>query len=439
MNVAVVGQGFVGLTLSVFLAQKNVNVIGIENNQKKLEIIKNWKSPFFEPKLAENLEKCSKLKNIQFIESLKPIFNKIDIIYICVPTPNKKNSIDLTFLKNIIYEICELLEKTKKKPMIVVKSTISPTTSNLLIEIISKKSHKTLGTDYFFVVNPEFLREGSAIDDQVNPHIIVIGCEDSKSRNKINNFYNKLYSKKIPRTFTNFSTAELIKYSNNAFLATKISFINSVSNLCEKIPGANVDDVSKAIGIDPRIGPLFLKAGPGFGGSCLPKDLNSFISVYKNFGIQPILLNSVKNVNDTQFQQIFSILKNKFKNLEGKTISILGMSFKENSDDLRESRSILLINKLLKANCKVKVFDSFALENAKLLFKNSIEYCNSIHECSKNSDCLIIMNEDDKFKKISKKDISNMRRKFILDTRRILKISNVEYVALGKNFVQNNN
>ena len=433
MNVAVVGQGFVGLTLSVFLAQKNVKVFGVENNLKKLKIIKNWKSPFFEPKLDENLKKCSKLKTIQFVESLKPIFNKIDIVYICVPTPNKKNSIDLTFLKNVIYEISQLLEKTKKKPMIVIKSTIAPTTSNLLIEIISKKSNKILGKDYFFVVNPEFLREGSAIDDQMNPHLIVIGCEDSKSQNKINNFYKKLYPKKIPRSFTNFSTAELIKYSNNAFLATKISFINSISNLCEKIPGANVDDIAKAIGIDPRIGPLFLKAGPGFGGSCLPKDLNSFISVYKNFGIQPLLLNSVKNVNDKQFQQIFSILKNRFKKLQGKTISILGISFKENSDDLRESRSILLINKLLRVNCKVKVFDSFALENTRLLFKNSIEYCNSIHECSKNSDCLIIMNEDDKFKNIRRNDISNMRRKFVLDTRRILKISDIEYVALGKN------
>ena len=357
----------------------------------------------------------------------------MDIIYICVPTTNKKNSIDLKFVKNVIYEISYLLTKTEKKPLIIIKSTIAPRTTTSLLEIISKNSKKILGVDYFFVVNPEFLREGSALDDQMNPHLIVIGCEDSKSQNKIKNFYKKLYSKKIPRTFTNFSTAELIKYSNNAFLATKISFINSISNLCEKIPGANVDDVAKAIGTDPRIGPLFLKAGPGFGGSCLPKDLNSFISVYKNFGIQPVLLNSVKNVNDQQLQQIFSILKNRFKRLQGKTISVLGISFKENSDDLRESRSVMLIKQLLNTNCKVQVFDSLALENTKKLFKNSVKYCNSIYECSKSSDCLIIMNEDDRFKKITKRDISDMRRKFILDTRRILKISDIEYVALGKN------
>ena len=433
MNVAVVGQGFVGLTLSVFLGLNKYKVFGVENNQKKLKIIQNGKSPFFEPKLDKNLKKCLKLKTIQFVESLKPIFNEMDIIYICVPTPNKKNSINLKFVKNVIYEISYLLTKTEKKPLIIIKSTIAPRTTTSLLEIISKNSKKILGVDYFFVVNPEFLREGSALNDQINPHLIVIGCEDSKSQNKIKNFYKKLYSKKIPRTFTNFSTAELIKYSNNAFLATKISFINSISNLCEKIPGANVDDVAKAIGTDPRIGPLFLKAGPGFGGSCLPKDLNSFISFYKNFGIQPTLLNGVKNVNDKQSNQIFSILKNQFKKFEGKTISILGISFKENSDDLRESRSVLLIKQLLNANCKIKVYDSLALENTMKLFKNSITYCNSISECSKNSDCLIIMNADDKFKRITKKDILGMRQKFILDARRILKISDVKYLALGIN------
>ena len=433
MNVAVVGQGFVGLTLSVFLGLKKLQVFGIENNQNKLKIIKTGKSPFFEPNLDKNLKKCLNLKNLQFVESLNPIFSKLDIIYICVSTPNKNNSIDLKFIKNVIYEISFLLKTTKKKPMIIIKSTVAPQTTNSLIEILSKNSKKTLGIDYFLIVNPEFLREGYALDDQMNPHLIVIGCEDLKSKNKIKNFYKKIYSEKIPRTFTNFSTAELIKYSNNAFLATKISFINSISNLCEKIPGANVDDVSNAIGFDPRIGPLFLKAGPGFGGSCLPKDLNSFISVYKNFGLQPTLLNSVKNVNEKQSNQIYTILKNRLKQLSGKTISILGISFKENSDDLRESRSVILIKKLLDSNCKIKVYDSLALKNTMKVFKNSIKYYNSISDCAKNSDCLVIMNSDDEFKRITQKNISGMNQKLILDSRRILNISGVEYIALGKN------
>lgn len=433
MNVAVVGQGFVGLTLSVFLSSKQLKVYGVENNQNKLEILQNGKSPFFEPNLDKNLKKCLKLETLQFVESLNSIFSKIDVVYICVPTPNRNNSIDLKFINNVISEISHLLKSTKKKPMIIIKSTVAPQTTNLLLKILSKNSNKILGLDYFLIVNPEFLREGSALDDQMNPHLIVMGCEDSKSQHKIKNFYKKLYPEKIPRNYTNFSTAELIKYSNNAFLATKISFINSISNLCEKIPGANVDDVANAIGADPRIGSLFLKAGPGFGGSCLPKDLNSFISVYKNFGIQPILLNSVKNVNEKQSNQIYSILKNRLEQLSGKTISILGISFKENSDDLRESRSIILIKKLLNSNCKIKVYDSLALENTMKVFKNSVEYCNSISDCAKNSDCLVIMNSDDEFKRITQKNISGMNQKLILDSRRILNISGVEYIALGKN------
>ena len=438
MNVAVVGQGFVGLTLSVFLGLKKLQVFGIENNQNKLKIIKTGKSPFFEPNLDKNLKKCLNLKNLQFVESLNPIFSKLDIIYICVSTPNKNNSIDLKFIKNVIYEISFLLKTTKKKPMIIIKSTVAPQTTNSLIEILSKNSKKILGIDYFLIVNPEFLREGSALDDQMNPHLIVIGCEDLKSKNKIKNFYKKIYSEKIPRTFTNYSTAELIKYTNNAFLATKITFINSISNLCEKIPGANVDDVARAIGLDPRIGPYFLKAGPGFGGSCLPKDLTSFIHVYKSFDVPSTLLNSVKNVNEKQLEQILRILENKLKKISGKTISILGLSFKENSDDIRESRSIKLIQNILKKKCTINVFDPLALENTKNFFKDKLVYCNSISECLKNSDCVIIMNSEKKFKQISNQDIQNMRRQLIIDSRRIIEqkikeMPKVEYVALGIN------
>jgi UDPglucose 6-dehydrogenase len=438
MNVAVVGQGFVGLTLSVFLGLKKLQVFGIENNQNKLKIIKTGKSPFFEPNLDKNLKKCLNLKNLQFVESLNPIFSKLDIIYICVSTQNKNNSIDLKFIKNVIYEISFLLKTTKKKPMIIIKSTVAPQTTNSLIEILSKNSKKILGIDYFLIVNPEFLREGSALDDQMNPHLIVIGCEDLKSKNKIKNFYKKIYSEKIPRTFTNYSTAELIKYTNNAFLATKITFINSISNLCEKIPGANVDDVARAIGLDPRIGPHFLKAGPGFGGSCLPKDLTSFIHVYKSFDVPSTLLNSVKNVNEKQLEQILRILENKLKKISGKTISILGLSFKENSDDIRESRSIKLIQSILKKKCTINVFDPLALENTKNFFKDKLVYCNSISECLKNSDCVIIMNSEKKFKQISNQDIQNMRRQLIIDSRRIIEqkikeMPKVEYVALGIN------
>jgi UDPglucose 6-dehydrogenase len=438
MNVAVIGQGFVGLSLSVFLASKKINVFGVENNQEKLLILQSGKSTFFEPKLNNYMQKCLQTKNLQFVDSLDLIFNKLDVIYICVPTPNKKSSINLTYIKNVITQIEKLLKHTSKKPLIVVKSTISPGTSQQLVDILSKNNKNILGRDYYFVINPEFLREGSAMNDQFNPHIIVMGTKESKSKNKIMNFYAQLYNKKIPRISTNYSTAELIKYSNNAFLATKISFINSISNLCEKISGANVDDIAKAIGLDPRIGPYFLKAGPGFGGSCLPKDLTSFIHVYKSFDVPSTLLNSVKNVNEKQLEQILRILQNKFKTISGKTISILGLSFKENSDDIRESRSIKLIQNILKENCTINVFDHLALENTKKIFKDKLVYCNSVSECLKNSDCVIIMNSEKRFKQISKQNIQNMRRRLIIDSRRIInqkikEMPKIEYVALGIN------
>ena len=438
MNIGVVGQGFVGLSLSVFLASKKIQVFGVENNEEKLSVLKNGKSTFFEPKLNNVLQKCLEQKNLKFVNSLKPIFNKLDVVYICAPTPNKKSSINLTYIKNVISEIQKLLNHTTKKPLIVIKSTISPGTSKLLVNILSKNYKYILGENFYFAVNPEFLREGSAINDQFNPHILVIGTEEIKSKNKIQSIYKKLYSKQIPRIFTNFSSAELIKYTNNAFLATKISFINSISNLCEKIPGANVDDIAEAIGLDPRIGPYFLKAGPGFGGSCLPKDLISFIDVYKSFDVSPTLFNSVKNVNDKQLEQILKILENKFNKISGKTISILGLSFKENSDDIRESRSIKLIQNIIKKNCAINVFDSLALENTKQIFKNKLVYCTSVSECLKNSDCVIIMNSEKIFKQISKQNIETMRRQLIIDSRRIIeqkikKIPKLEYVALGVN------
>jgi len=438
MNVAVIGQGFVGLSLSIFLASKKFNVYAVENNPEKLLILQSGKPTFFEPKLNNYLQKCLHAKNLQFIDSINSIFNKLDVIYVCVSTPNKKSSINLMYINNVIAQIEQLLKGTSKKPLIIVKSTISPGTSQKLINILSKNTQNILGNDYYFVVNPEFLREGSAMDDQFNPHILVMGTEENKSKNKIKFFYEQLYSKKIPRTFTNYSTAELIKYTNNAFLATKISFINSISNLCEKIPGANVDDIARAIGLDPRIGPDFLKAGPGFGGSCLPKDLTSFIHVYKSFDVPSTLLNSVKNVNEKQLEQILRILENKLKKISGKTISILGLSFKENSDDIRESRSIKLIQSILKEKCTINVFDPLALENTKNFFKNKLVYCNSISECLKNSDCVIIMNSEQIFKQISKQDIQNMRRQLIIDSRRIIEqkikeIPKTEYIALGIN------
>ena len=260
MNISIIGQGFVGLSLSVVLGSKNFSVNAIENNFDKLSQLRAGKSPFYEPKLNFFLKKSLKTKKLQFFDSIKNIFDKTNIIFITVPTPNKNGKIDLTYIENVIKNLIPLIDNSSKKITIVIKSTIAPGTTEKFIIPLLSQSKKKSGKDFFLAINPEFLREGFAIDDQLNPHVVVIGCQNNETMKILKNFYQKIYPKKIPIVFTNYATAELIKYSNNAFLATKISFINSISNLCQTIPGSNVDEVAKVIGMDPRIGSLFFES-----------------------------------------------------------------------------------------------------------------------------------------------------------------------------------
>jgi len=433
MNIAIIGMGFVGLTLALVLASKKINVYGIESDKTKLEFLNKGKSYFYEPKLDELLVRTLKSKKLNFSSNLKKIFSKLDVIFITVGTPTVKGKTDLKSLKKVIKNLGDLIKDSKNQPLLVIKSTIPPSTSqNVIIPLLEKTSKKVLGEDYFLATNPEFLQEGTAIDNQFFPHVIVIGTTDEKSKKLLVNLYKKIYRKQIPRFYTNYSVAELIKYANNAFLATKISFINSISNLCQQIPGGSIDDVAKVIGMDKRIGPLFLKAGPGYGGSCLPKDLDSIISTFKNYGIKPYLFEGVKQVNDIQINQIIKLLKTNINSLENKTISILGLSFKENSDDIRKSRSIKLIEKLLEFDCKLKVHDPKAISKTKEIFKDKLEYYSKIKDCLNSSDCAIIMTPWAEYKNLTK-EFDGMKNKVIIDTRRILKTRNlkINYSALG--------
>lgn len=433
MKVTIIGQGFVGLSLSVVLASKKIQVNAIDINKEKILNLKKAKPPFYEPNLDISLKKCIKLKTIEFYYSHDQVKALGEIIFIAVPTPNINGKINLDFVSSVLNNILPSLKNMNTKPVVVIKSTIAPGTTDRTLLPIFKKFFKKLGSDFYLAINPEFLREGNAINDQLKPHVIVLGTMDKSTKLKLNNFFRKLYGNKIPIINTNFATAELIKYSNNAFLATKISFINSISNLCQNIPGANIDEVAKVIGMDSRIGPLFLNAGPGFGGSCLPKDLESFISVFKTYKIQSELLESVKKINDKQIDIIIKITKENLKKLTGKTISILGLAFKENSDDIRESKSIELIKKLLFYDCKIQVYDPLAIENTKNVFSDKIFYADSILECINNSDCVIIMNSNNEFKNMKKQELKKLVKIFVIDTRRILKnsLSKKNYIQIG--------
>ena len=431
MKIGIIGLGFVGLTLTSFLGSKGHKIIAIDSDESKLKKISNGKIPFYEQGLEKLLKKSLK-HNISFSLDVNDAVNNCKIIFVTVGTPQKKNGkIDLTMIKSVFQQIGKNLKNVRNDPVIVIKSTILPETTQKMIRILEQKSKKKNGKDFGVINNPEFLQETQAVRDTQKPHIIVIGGKKDKFFSRLKNLYKKLHPK-IPIIETNSQTSELIKYANNSFLATKISFINQIASICESIPNANVDDVAKSIGLDPRIGSLFLNAGPGYGGSCLPKDVKALINFSKNLGIEPKLLQAVENVNLNQIRGVISNIKKELGKISKKKITILGLAFKPNTDDIRDSIAIKLIKYLLKEDALIRVHDPKALENTKKIFKEKIEYFNSIKDALKKSECVIIVTPWNEYKLLSENDFKTMRKKVVIDTRRILKnIQNINYHPLG--------
>jgi UDPglucose 6-dehydrogenase len=428
LKIGIIGAGFVGLTFAAVIASKNIPVLLMDKDIEKIKTIESKKTPFYEPELEELIKKT----DFELITNndIETILKKCNIIFLTIGTPNNKDG--SPNLKNLIefsHQLGKNIKKNKKNPTIVIKSTVLPGTYFKIKNILDKYSKNK----FFLVSNPEFLKEGSAVQDTLNPHLIVVGSNEEKSIKLMKKFHEKIYGKKIQQIITNPQTAEMIKYTNNSFLATKITFINQIANICQNIQGINVDQISEAIGIDPRIGSQFLNAGPGYGGSCLPKDLSALIKFSKNNGINSKLLNSVKTSNDDQISIIFNIIKQKIKKLKDKRICILGTSFKENTDDIRESVSVKIIRKLLSNNVKIKVHDPMSINNVKQIFNDKIEYYTSIDEAIKKSDCVLLMTPWKEYKKLENKNFQKMNRKLVIDTRRLLiqKNLNLEYVALG--------
>ncbi len=432
MKIGIVGLGFVGLSLTSVLASKGYNTVGIDVDKEKCRKISNGNSPFFEP----NLEKILRngLKKKLTVSNDFSLIKDCDMIFVTVGTPQSKNgSIELTMIKKSVRTIGKILHENKKNPIVIIKSTVIPgTMQKVILPILEKESKKKAGKEFGLISNPEFLQEGTAIRDAEFPHVVVLGGYQTKYMEKTRTFFSKLH----PNTsiiITNHQTAEMVKYANNSFLATKISFINQLSNICQNIPGSNIDDIAKTIGLDPRIGKLFLNAGPGYGGSCLAKDMKALIKFAGDVGIRPTLLNAVEKINQTQINQIVSLLEKKVGNISSKQITILGTAFKPGTDDIRDSVAIELIKKLLKKKAKIIVCDPKAIENTKNVFGEKIYYDESITSALDNSHCGIIMVQWKQFEKLNNKSIKHMKRKLIIDCRRILanKELDVEYYALG--------
>ena len=390
MKIAVIGLGFVGLSLASVLASKDYTVIGIDKDKKKCNEIRNGRVQIYEPDLEKTLNNGLR-KSLEISDDFSLIINS-DMIFVTVGTPQKTNGeIDLSMVKNAVRSVGRIIRKTKKNPIIFIKSTVVPgTTQNVILPILEKESGKKVNRDFGVISNPEFLQESNAIRDTKYPHAIVLGGKQSKYMKKAKMFFSKMHPN-VPIVITNFQTAEMIKYANNSFLATKISFINQLSNICQNIPGTNIDDIAKIIGLDPRIGKLFLNAGPGYGGSCLPKDINALINFANKIGVNPILLNAVKNTNRKQVSNIVSLMKKILGNITSKRITILGTAFKPNTDDIRDSKSIELIKKLLKNKAKIIIHDPKAIENTKKIFGEKILYAKSISDALNKSQCVIIM------------------------------------------------
>ena len=431
MKLCMIGTGYVGLVSGTCFSDLGNDVICVDNDSKKIDSLKKGIIPIYEPGLDELVLKNYKNKKLQFSTDLNDSVSRSDIVFICVGTPTKKNSnsVDLSQIYNVAKQIRNSISKFK---IIITKSTVSVTTGDEIEKIISQKVSKKL---FSVVSNPEFLREGEAIRDFYKPDRIIIGTNDKKSNNLLKNLYSPLTSRGAKYINTSRRAAELIKYASNAFLATKITFINEMANLCEKID-VNISDISIGIGLDKRIGGRFLRAGPAYGGSCFPKDTKAISATGDKFDTNLSVIKSVIKSNENRssllLKRVFNILKGKIKN---KKISFLGVTFKANTDDMRDSSSLSMIPSLVKKGAQVNYFDP---TGEKIEFKQlkNVKFSKNINAAIKESDLIIIHTEWNDFKSINfKKEVQN-KNFIIFDMRNIysslkMKKLKIKYFGVG--------
>ena len=431
MKLCMIGTGYVGLVSGVCFSDLGNDVICVDKDDNKINNLKNGKIPIYEPGLEELVQKNSKNKRLNFSTNLRESVKKSDIIFICVGTPTKRNSnsADLSQVFSVGKEISKSINKFK---IIITKSTVPVTTGDELEKIISKKVNKKL---FSVVSNPEFLREGEAIRDFIYPDRVVVGSNEEKSKKILRNLYSPLISKGAKYVSTNRRAAELIKYASNAFLATKITFINEIANLCEKT-GIDVEDISIGIGLDKRIGSRFLRAGPAYGGSCFPKDTKAIVSTADKFKSNLSVIKSVIKSNQNRSDLLLKRLHSIIKKINNKNVSFLGVTFKANTDDMRDSSSLKLIPFLSKRGAKIKYYDPTGSKKEFNNLKN-VEYANSIQSCIAGSDLIIVHTEWNDFKSINFKKLSRNKKLILYDMRNIfspekIKKLGIKYFGIGR-------
>jgi len=432
MKLCMIGTGYVGLVSGVCFSDLGNDVICVDKDKNKIDLLEKGKIPIFEPGLSELVIKNFKNKRLTFSTNLKKSISNSDIIFICVGTPTKKggSSADLSQIYNVAKEISSSINKFK---IIITKSTVPVTTGDEIEKIIAKKNSKK---KFSIVSNPEFLREGEAIRDFTYPDRIVVGTNEKRSNRILKNLYNPLISKGAQYLNTSRRAAELIKYASNAFLATKITFINEIANLCEKT-GINIEDISIGMGLDKRIGSRFLRAGPAYGGSCFPKDTKAIISTADKFQSNLSVIKSVIKSNENRsnilLKRVSKILNNKIKN---KKISFLGVTFKANTDDMRDSSSLIMIPSLSKKGALIKYYDPTGFKKEFSKIKN-VNYENSIKKTIEDADLVIIHTEWNDFKSINFSKLSKRKKIIIYDLRNIysadkMKNQGLKYYSVGR-------
>ena len=437
MKVVIVGTGYVGLVSGTCFSETGITVTCVDINTNKINNLKNGVVPIYEPGLSEMIKRNVENERLFFSSSLKDSLENVDVVFIAVGTPpGEDGSADLQYVLNVAKEIGENINRYT---LVVTKSTVPVGTSEKVRNTI-KKELNTRGVSVSFDIasNPEFLKEGDAINDFMQPDRVVVGVDSEKAQKLMERLYHAFIIQNHPVVFMDIASAEMTKYAANAMLATRISFMNDIANLCELV-GADIDAVKKGIGSDTRIGKSFLNAGCGYGGSCFPKDVKALIKIGKENSHQLEVLEAVENVNDRQKHILFEKISSRFDgNLEGKTFGIWGVSFKPRTDDMREAPSLVLIDSLLSRGAKVKIYDPVAMDEARRILGEKIEYAGDMYSALTDCDALVLVTEWQEFKVPKFTYIEKeLKQKLIFDGRNIYDTKQMnefgfEYFSIGR-------
>ncbi|MEE4271250.1 MAG: UDP-glucose/GDP-mannose dehydrogenase family protein [Thermoanaerobaculales bacterium] len=434
MHICVVGTGYVGLVTGACLADFGIDVTCVDNDTRKIDMLHQGEMPIYEPGLDALVEKNAKAGRLHFTTELDPAIRQALAIFIAVGTPPKEDgSADLSYVIQVAESIADNLNGYK---VVITKSTVPTGTGHLIEETI--KSRTTSNHPFSVVSNPEFLREGSAIGDFMRPDRVVIGARDSQAIAIMKDIYSPLFLRETPFVITNVESSELIKYASNAFLATKITFINEVAELCEHL-GADVHHVAKGMGLDKRIGPKFLHPGPGYGGSCFPKDTKALTDIARNAGRPFDIVETVVAVNDRMKVRAVEKVRDALgDDLAGRTVALLGLSFKPETDDMRESAAIPIAETLVAEGATVRTFDPVAMDNARELLPAEVVYCKDSYDAAEGADAVVIVTEWNQFRSL---DIARLKKALagnvVVDLRNVYNVERMteagfDYSSVGR-------